>query len=497
MMELDGQDQDTCIKVIGVGGGGGNAVDLMYDVGIVGVEFIAANTDKHALSRSKASVTIQLGIELTKGLGAGANPSVGEKAAQESQNEIQEQLKGAKMVFIAAGMGGGTGTGAAPVIAGLARQAGVLTVAVVTKPFKFEGGRRKKLAEAGIERLRQNVDALIVIPNERLLQLSGEQMSMIDAFKMANQVLLNAVRSISEIITNNAFINTDFNDVKTVLENKGVALMGTGTATGPNAMVEAVEDAIEAPLLDGISIQNASHVLVNVSGSNKLTMYEINEALSIISDAASEDALIIWGQRIEPDLDGVMVTIIATGFDRAEEDLGLGMSGMGASGLGVSGMRSAVFQGDSGSFGAPADYSRPVMSGGFSIDEPSGTFGLGGGYTDTMSSGNYPSAELARKFQAYDAEVNNGTAPGARPVVSYVPASDSQSMLSSVQQPVSADKFAASNRSEAAQRSGGHRSVQREGAVDGQPKSNAPKAEDDVDLDTPAALRRKRNFLDF
>ena len=320
MMLDDAQDRGTCIKVIGVGGGGSNAINSMVEAGVEGVQFIAANTDKQALANSQADIRIQIGEQRTRGLGAGSNPAVGQEAAQESASIIQEQLKGADMVFITAGMGGGTGTGAAPIIAGIARQLGALTVGVVTKPFNFEGSRRRKQAEAGIENLKKNVDSLITIPNQRLLQIAGDQLTLVDAFRQADSVLVDAVRAISELITKTGLINTDFNDVSHVMVNKGLALMGTGVGEGPNRATDAAEAAISSPLLDDISLEGATHVLINITAPKSATLAEINEAATLIEESAGEDATVIWGHVINEDetCEDVKITIIATGFEKVD-----------------------------------------------------------------------------------------------------------------------------------------------------------------------------------
>ena len=303
------------IKVIGVGGGGCNAVNTMIRAGLSGVEYIVANTDAQALSISLAQTKIQLGGTITKGLGAGANPEVGKKAALEDYEKISEVLRGADMVFITAGMGGGTGTGAAPVIAKLAKELGALTVGVVTKPFVFEGKKRFKQSEEGIRNLEESVDSLITIPNQRLLYLAGENLSLVDTFKKADEVLLNAVRGISDLINNTGHINADFADVSTVMANKGLALMGTGTAKGAGRAIKAATDAISSPLLEDISINGATGIIINITGSDSLTMHETNEAVTLIMEAADENAEIIFGTVIDNNIgDEVMVTVIATGL---------------------------------------------------------------------------------------------------------------------------------------------------------------------------------------
>ena len=308
------------IKVIGVGGGGGNAINTMVAGRLEGVEFIAANTDLQALSANKASSKLQLGRTASRGLGAGAKPEVGREAALESVEEIKAALAGADMVFVAAGMGGGTGTGAAPVVADIAKNTGALTVGVVTKPFNFEGKKRRLHAEKGLEELRAAVDTLIVIPNQRLLSVAGENMSMADAFKRADEVLLNAVQGISDLITVHGIVNVDFADVRTIMAAQGMALMGTGRAAGPRRAVEAMQAAISSPLLEDVTLDGATGLLVNITGGSGLTLHEVDEAISMAHAAADEDANIIFGSVIDERLgDEVKITVIATGFDRARE----------------------------------------------------------------------------------------------------------------------------------------------------------------------------------
>jgi cell division protein FtsZ len=303
------------IKVVGVGGGGCNAVNTMIRAGLTGVEFIAANTDKQVLESVLAPNKIAIGQELTRGLGAGANPEVGRKAALEDYAQISEMLQGADMVFITAGMGGGTGTGAAPVFAKIAKEVGALTVGVVTKPFLFEGKKRMKQALEGITQLRESVDSLIIIPNNRLLNISGANLSMMEAFKKADDVLLNAVQGISDLINHTGYINSDFADVRTIMENKGLALMGIGYGNGEHRAVEAATSAISSPLLEDISINGATGIIINITGGSSLTLHEVNEATSIIQEAADEDAQIIFGTVIEEGMnDRVKVTVIATGL---------------------------------------------------------------------------------------------------------------------------------------------------------------------------------------
>jgi cell division protein FtsZ len=307
------------IKVIGVGGSGCNAVNTMIKMGLEGVEFITANTDRQALDASLAPTKLAIGQELTKGLGAGANPEVGRKAAMEDYAKISELLAGADMVFVTAGMGGGTGTGAAPIFAKIAKEIGALTVGVVTKPFQFEGKKRMKHAMIGMAALRENVDSLIVIPNQRLLALAGATLSMIDAFKKADEVLLNAVQGISDLINNTGLINSDFADVRTIMQNKGMALMGIGFGEGEHRAVEAATNAISSPLLEDVSIEGATGIIINVTGGSNLKIHEINEATTLIMEAAHEDAEIIFGTVIDEDMkDTVKVTVIATGLNSAE-----------------------------------------------------------------------------------------------------------------------------------------------------------------------------------
>ncbi len=320
MIEFDEmQQRGPKIKVVGVGGGGGNAVNNMIQHGIHGVEFIVANTDCQALDMSASPVKLQLGQGCTKGLGAGAKPEVGATAAKESMDRIEELLLGADMVFIAAGMGGGTGTGAAPIIADVAQRLGALTVGVVTKPFLFEGNRRRKSAEAGVEALKAAVDTLIVVPNNRLLQLADVNTSMLDAFKMADQVLLNAVKGISDIITQQGIVNVDFADAISVMSDQGMALMGIGSGKGDNRAVEAAQKAISSPLLEDVSVDGAMGILVNVTGGKSLTLHEVNSAIELITKAAHEDANIIFGYVVDEKLeDEVTITVIATGFEGAK-----------------------------------------------------------------------------------------------------------------------------------------------------------------------------------
>lgn len=309
------QNYLAVIKVVGIGGGGVNAINRMIEVGLKGVEFIAINTDAQALLMSDADVKLDVGREMTRGLGAGANPDVGRKAAEDHREEIEEVLKGADMVFVTAGEGGGTGTGGAPVVANIARSLGALTIGVVTRPFTFEGRRRANQAEDGIAQLREEVDTLIVIPNDRLLSISDRQVSVLDAFKSADQVLLSGVQGITDLITTPGLINLDFADVKSVMSEAGSALMGIGSARGDDRAVAAAEMAISSPLLEA-SIDGARGVLLSISGGSDLGLFEINEAAQLVSEAAHPEANIIFGAVIDDALgDEVRVTVIAAGFD--------------------------------------------------------------------------------------------------------------------------------------------------------------------------------------
>ena len=308
------------LKVVGVGGGGCNAVNTMIKAGLNGVEFVGANTDAQALAACSAPIKVQLGAKLTKGLGAGANPEIGRNAMLEDKDRIREMLVGADMVFITAGLGGGTGTGGAPILATIARDAGALTVGVVTKPFLFEGKRRQRQADDGLKELRKCVDTLITIPNQRLLNIAGRDMSLLETFRTADEVLLEAVRGISDLITINGLINLDFADVRTVMSEMGLALMGTGIASGENRAIEAAQRAISSPLLEDITISGARGILINITGGADLTLYEVNEASTLIQEEADEDANIIFGAVIDENLrEEMRVTVIATGFGRAEE----------------------------------------------------------------------------------------------------------------------------------------------------------------------------------
>lgn len=316
MFELmDNHNEEAVIKVFGVGGGGGNAVDHMVKESIEGVDFIAANTDAQALRKSEAGMTLQLGSEVTKGLGAGANPDIGRQSAIEDRDNIAAAMEGADMIFIAAGMGGGTGTGAAPIVAEVARSLGILTVAVVTKPFNFEGKKRLGYADQGIEELERNVDSLITIPNDKLLKVLGPKTSLLDAFKEANNVLLGAVQGIAELITRSGLINVDFADVRTVMSEMGTAMMGTGFASGPDRAQEAAESAIASPLLEDIDLAGAKGILVNVTAGMDLTIEEFDTIGNTVKAFASENANVVVGTVIDMEMeDELRVTVVATGI---------------------------------------------------------------------------------------------------------------------------------------------------------------------------------------
>ena len=316
MFELiDNIPQSAVIKVLGVGGGGGNAVHHMITNEVDGVDFICANTDSQALNNLKAKTILQMGASITKGLGAGANPEIGRQAALEDRDQIADILSGADMVFVTAGMGGGTGTGAAPIVAEVARELGILTVAVVTRPFPFEGKKRSAIADRGIEQLSANVDSLITIPNEKLLDVLGKEASLLDAFKAANDVLLGAVKGIADLIMHPGMINVDFADVKTVMSEMGMAMMGTGFATGEDRAREAAESAIRSPLLEDVNIQGARGILVNITAGETLSLGEFSEVGDTIEEFASDDATVVVGTVIDPELgDEMRVTVVATGL---------------------------------------------------------------------------------------------------------------------------------------------------------------------------------------
>jgi cell division protein FtsZ len=321
MIEFDeNKNLAAKVKIIGIGGGGNNALNTMITYNLSGVDFIAANTDAQALAANLAPIKLQLGASLTKGLGAGANPEIGRKAALEDVEKIREVLKGADMVFITAGLGGGTGTGGGPVIAEVAREMGALTVAIVTKPFHFEGKKRMKQADEGLSNLKMTADALITIPNQRLLSISGKTMTLLEAFKRADEILYHAAKGISDIIVGHGIINLDFADVRTVMSETGMALMGTGIASGENRSIEAAQRAISSPLLEDITIEGARGLLINITGGQNMTLSEINEATTLIQKEAHEEANIIWGMVIDEMMkEDIRVTVIATGFGRVEE----------------------------------------------------------------------------------------------------------------------------------------------------------------------------------
>ncbi len=321
MFEFDAKNEGLAnIKVIGVGGGGNNAVDRMIEAGVKGVTFVAINTDKQQLERSKAEIKFQIGEKLTNGLGAGAKPEIGEKAAEENKSDIVDLVAGADMVFITAGMGGGTGTGAAPYIASIAKAQGILTVAVVTKPFMFEGMKRSKNAELGLKKLKENIDSLVIIPNDKLLEISDKKTTMTEAFNFADEVLRQGIQGISDLIAIPAMLNLDFADVKSIMQGQGLAHMGIGFATGDNRSVNAAKQAVQSPLLE-TSINGARGVILNITGGLNMGIHEVNEAARLIQEAADPEAEIIFGANVEEDMgDAIKVTVIATGFGHDQED---------------------------------------------------------------------------------------------------------------------------------------------------------------------------------
>lgn len=326
-------DGTATIKVIGVGGAGNNAVNRMLDLGIKSVEFIAVNTDRQALAKSKASTKIQIGEKITRGLGAGANPDIGAQSAEESKTELSEVLRGADMVFVTCGMGGGTGTGAAPIVAGLAKEMGILTIGVVTKPFTFEGKKRLAQAERGIEALKSKVDTLIVIPNDKLLQIIDRKTSMAEAFLMADDVLRQGVQGISDLITVTGTVNLDFADVKTIMLNTGMAHMGTGHASGENKAEDAAKEAIQSPLLE-TSIEGARGVIINITGGEDLGLQEVNTAAELIQRSVDPEANIIFGTVIDPNMsDEIKITVIATGFEDSDQIKTPGIDKIGSIGI--------------------------------------------------------------------------------------------------------------------------------------------------------------------
>ena len=371
---LESDNLRAKIRVIGVGGGGGNAVNNMIMSGMEGVDFVVVNTDSQDLNRSMAPRRFQLGAELTKGLGAGAKPEVGREAALEDRERLAEMVQGCDMVFIAAGMGGGTGTGAAPVIAQVAKEMGALTVAVVTRPFQFEANARRRRAEEGIENLRQCVDTLITIPNQRLVSMANEKTTLKEAFQMADRVLYQAVKGVSDLINFQGLVNVDFADVRTIMQDKGIALMGVGQAAGDDRMMKAASLAVNSPLLDEVSLSGATSVLVNITSSSSVTMHEISEASTMISEEAAEDANVIWGWVIDEDMDNeVRVTVIATGFEEQWLDgkraRGRGISGVGP---GIGGGRAPAPPRGSGSPVSGGGHSQGPRTGGNRGTNPGG-----------------------------------------------------------------------------------------------------------------------------
>ncbi|HVZ37758.1 MAG TPA: cell division protein FtsZ [Candidatus Kapabacteria bacterium] len=322
MIELDRsvEHHGAKIKIVGVGGGGGNAVNSMIERGLSGCEFVVVNTDMQALEKNQSPVRVQIGKQLTRGLGAGANPTIGHDAALEDRDELRQLLAGTDMVFVTAGMGGGTGTGGAPIVAQIAREAGTLVVGIVTRPFDWEGKRRKEQAEIGLKELKEHVDTLIVVPNQKLLSIIDKRTGFKEAFQKVDDVLYNATRGIAEIITGHGVVNVDFADVRTVMANMGDALMGTGVATGEYRATEAAQNAISSPLLEGISISGSEGVLINIAASSDLTMMEVDEAVKIVHDAVGGDANLIFGVVLDDNLgEAMMVTVIATGFNKSRE----------------------------------------------------------------------------------------------------------------------------------------------------------------------------------
>ena len=352
--------QNARMKVVGVGGGGGNALNRMVDEGVQAVEFISVNTDAQALLKNKADVKVQIGKKLTRGLGAGARPEIGRQAIEENRDEILHALQGADLVFVTCGMGGGTGTGAGPIISQVAKDLGALTIGIVTKPFLFEGRKRMKQAEMGIAEMRKHVDTMIVVPNERLLAVVGKGIPFQDALKKADEVLLHATQGISSLISVTGIVNVDFADVRTVMQNGGSALMGTGTGKGDNRALEAAQQAISSPLLDNVSINGATGALVNITGGADLTLGEVTQISDTIHDAAGEDADVIFGAVVDPAMEGeIRVTVIATGFDRRDvKDVGPRAAGViqfpqrQSAGLRASGTQQAAAAGGAGA--APA-----------------------------------------------------------------------------------------------------------------------------------------------
>lgn len=409
MLEFDANiDQFATIKVIGVGGGGNNAVNRMIEDGVQGVEFIAVNTDAQALNMSKAEVTMQIGGSLTRGLGAGANPEIGRKAVEESRQQIRDALQGADMVFVTAGMGGGTGTGAAPAIAHIARELGALTIGVVTRPFTFEGRKRAQNAAAGIEEMKKAVNTLIIIPNERLLQIVDKKTPMIEAFREADNVLRQGVQGISDLIAVPGLINLDFADVKTIMSNKGTALMGIGVASGEDRAAEAAKKAISSPLLE-TSINGAKGVLMNITGGMNLSLYEVQEAADIVAAATDDQLNMIFGSVINENLnEEIMVTVIATGFDHDEEEASSSNTSRRTRDniansrdqyQGHSRQREPVSHSESGNYGQFQTYSQSGSYGQSNSYNQSGNYGQSNSYSQSGNLSQPPAYEEPANFE--------------------------------------------------------------------------------------------------
>ncbi|WP_391557135.1 cell division protein FtsZ [Robertmurraya sp.] len=411
-------DQFATIKVIGVGGGGNNAVNRMIEDGVQGVEFIAVNTDAQALNMSKAEVTMQIGGTLTRGLGAGANPEIGRKAVEESSQQIRDALQGADMVFVTAGMGGGTGTGAAPAIAHIARELGALTIGVVTRPFTFEGRKRAQNAASGIEEMKKAVNTLIIIPNERLLQIVDKKTPMIEAFREADNVLRQGVQGISDLIAVPGLINLDFADVKTIMSNKGTALMGIGVASGEDRAAEAAKKAISSPLLE-TSINGAKGVLMNITGGMNLSLYEVQEAADIVAAATDDQLNMIFGSVINENLnEEIMVTVIATGFDHDEEEAPPSNTSRRSRDMiatsreqyhAQSRQREPVAHAELGNYGQAQNYSQSGRYDQSDNYSQSGSYGQSGSYSQSGrygQSGNYSQSGNHSQPPAYEEPAN-------------------------------------------------------------------------------------------
>ena len=411
-------DQFATIKVIGVGGGGNNAVNRMIEDGVQGVEFIAVNTDAQALNMSKAEVTMQIGGTLTRGLGAGANPEIGRKAVEESSQQIRDALQGADMVFVTAGMGGGTGTGAAPAIAHIARELGALTIGVVTRPFTFEGRKRAQNAAAGIEEMKKAVNTLIIIPNERLLQIVDKKTPMIEAFREADNVLRQGVQGISDLIAVPGLINLDFADVKTIMSNKGTALMGIGVASGEDRAAEAAKKAISSPLLE-TSINGAKGVLMNITGGMNLSLYEVQEAADIVAAATDDQLNMIFGSVINENLnEEIMVTVIATGFDHDEEEAPPSNTSRRSRDMiatsreqyhAQSRQREPVAHAELGNYGQAQNYSQSGRYDQSDNYSQSGSYGQSRSYSQSGrygQSGNYSQSGYQSQLPAYEEPAN-------------------------------------------------------------------------------------------